>query len=327
MMLTMNNNDFQQLEQRLQDVMKLTRGGRKGGGKQPHKLILLLAIADRIKLGVASHDKVPIDQELKNLFKEYWLRFHPDHEKEGDIAQPLTRLPSDGIWALANPELHKQDISFSRIKTDSPYGWLDEKWFWLFNDPEKREAFKQNIIDYFFLDRHRETPYIDPEDSPDPRQRAIAKKVIKGDPVEPGEVFQRDRAFRDLVLKYYDFTCCITGIRINAGKYHLLEAAHIKDFSLFGNNAIPNGLSLNPFLHKAFDKGLFTIDYDPEANSVEKQYILRVSKQFQESNEGMIRLHQLDREPLFKVPKRPELRPSQEHLAWHQENKFETFTE
>ena len=66
--------------------------------------------------------------------------------------------------------------------------------------------------------------------------------------------------FRNSVISAYNFRCCISGI----GNKDLLEACHIVDWSKDINNRTNpmNGLCLNSFFHKAYDK--FYISISPE---------------------------------------------------------------
>lgn len=66
--------------------------------------------------------------------------------------------------------------------------------------------------------------------------------------------------FRNAVLSAYDNSCCITGIVLP----ELLITSHIKPWRVsdcLGEKTNPqNGLCLNAFHDKAFDRGLFTIN-------------------------------------------------------------------
>ncbi len=66
--------------------------------------------------------------------------------------------------------------------------------------------------------------------------------------------------FREAVLSSYNHTCCISGV----GNPTLLEACHIVDWAEdVANRTNPkNGLCLNPFFHKAYDKFLIAISPD-----------------------------------------------------------------
>lgn len=66
--------------------------------------------------------------------------------------------------------------------------------------------------------------------------------------------------FRNTVLSSYDSTCCISGIR----NEQLVEACHISEWkSDVKNRTNPhNGICLNPFFHKAYDKYFLSITPD-----------------------------------------------------------------
>lgn len=66
--------------------------------------------------------------------------------------------------------------------------------------------------------------------------------------------------FRSTVMSAYNFHCCISGTNIP----ELLEACHIIDWSLDEHNRTnpKNGLCMNPFFHKAYDKHLLGIKPD-----------------------------------------------------------------
>lgn len=66
--------------------------------------------------------------------------------------------------------------------------------------------------------------------------------------------------FRSAVMSAYNFKCCISGVNMP----QLVEACHIVDWSEDPNNRTnpKNGLCMNPFFHKAYDKYLLAISPD-----------------------------------------------------------------
>ena len=66
--------------------------------------------------------------------------------------------------------------------------------------------------------------------------------------------------FRAAVMSAYNFKCCISGVNSPL----LVEACHIVDWSEDPNNRTnpKNGLCMNPFFHKAYDKYLLAITPD-----------------------------------------------------------------
>ena len=82
--------------------------------------------------------------------------------------------------------------------------------------------------------------------------------------------------FRNSVLAAYDYHCCISGI----GNQSMLEACHIVDWAdEVANRTNPqNGLCMNPFFHKAYDKLLVGISPDYTI-SVSEELIERCDKE------------------------------------------------
>ena len=66
--------------------------------------------------------------------------------------------------------------------------------------------------------------------------------------------------FRQSVLSAYNFRCCISGVN----NPELLEACHIIEWSkdVLNRTNPKNGLCMNPFFHKAYDKHLIGITPD-----------------------------------------------------------------
>jgi predicted restriction endonuclease len=62
--------------------------------------------------------------------------------------------------------------------------------------------------------------------------------------------------FRILVTDAYSRSCAITGERT----LPVLEAAHIKPYSLVKRHELPNGLLMRSDLHRLFDEGYLTVD-------------------------------------------------------------------
>lgn len=115
--------------------------------------------------------------------------------------------------------------------------------------------------------------------------------------------------FRSTVLNSYEYTCCISGV----SNPSLVEACHIVDWANdIHNRTNPhNGLCLNPFLHKAYDKHLIAITPDFE---------VVVSDQLLDSVKSThyINYLQLIQHSKIKLPNR--FLPHKDFLAIHYEN-------
>jgi putative restriction endonuclease len=91
----------------------------------------------------------------------------------------------------------------------------------------------------------------------------------------------------------------------------MIDACHIVPFSESHDDTISNGISLCPNLHRAFDRGLISIDED---------YKVIVSSSFSESSVDYS-IKQYEGKELF-LPKDYEHFPSANNLLWHKNNSF-----
>jgi putative restriction endonuclease len=91
----------------------------------------------------------------------------------------------------------------------------------------------------------------------------------------------------------------------------LVDACHIVPFSVSQNDTIPNGISLSPNLHRAFDRGLIAIN---------DNYQLVVSTAIKE-NDSPYSIKQFVGKQLL-LPSKEIFYPSLENLNWHYKNTF-----
>jgi len=116
-------------------------------------------------------------------------------------------------------------------------------------------------------------------------------------------------AFRVLVTDAYQRRCAVTGERT----LPVLEAAHIKPYSLHGPHRINNGILLRSDLHTLFDLGYVTVT--PELR-------LEVSPRLKaEWENGREYYTHHGKELRFRPVERRSC-PSREFLMWHNENRF-----
>ena len=116
-------------------------------------------------------------------------------------------------------------------------------------------------------------------------------------------------AFRIVVTDAYARRCAFTGERT----LPVLEAAHIRPYSIFPKHEVSNGLLLRSDLHKLFDEGYITVDPADRKVLVSP----RIREEFENGKE-YYRLHGLPiREPVVAA-----YRPNVEHLEYHAYTKF-----
>jgi len=124
---------------------------------------------------------------------------------------------------------------------------------------------------------------------------AILKKVRLG-----------QGAFRILVTDAYARKCSISGERT----LPVLEAAHIKPYSLSGPHFISNALLLRSDLHKLFDIGYLTITRD-----LKVEVSQRIKQEFENGKE-YYRFHGSE---LQNLPTRLMDKPDTRFIEWHNE--------
>lgn len=132
----------------------------------------------------------------------------------------------------------------------------------------------------------------------------------------------RTRGFRQAVIEAYDYRCAFCGMKIQTPDSLLweVEAAHIVPNSEKGKDDILNGLSLCRLHHWAFDAGWFTLQDDfriqvsPKVNSLPSDFGRMGDYDF-------IRIFS-NKTPKMLLPKRKEIYPHQNAIAWHRENTF-----
>jgi putative restriction endonuclease len=121
------------------------------------------------------------------------------------------------------------------------------------------------------------------------------------------ELYVRSGIFKRTIPRIYKNTCAISGMRVIATtEAQMVDACHIVPFSVSKDDTITNGICLSPNLHRAFDRGLITIDSD---------YRVRISSSISEAD-SPFSLHQFANKPIV-LPDHPLHLPLKEHLEWH----------
>jgi hypothetical protein len=121
---------------------------------------------------------------------------------------------------------------------------------------------------------------------------------------------KRDEAFRQVVLREYDFTCAVCEMKFRLGDLVEATAAHIVPKRKSGTDDPRNGLALCRTHHWAFDTGIFTLSdgYEVLLSPAVQQAVTR--------NFGLL---DLGGKP-FLLPGNEVLWPHPEAVAWHREN-------
>lgn len=121
----------------------------------------------------------------------------------------------------------------------------------------------------------------------------------------------RDRNFRTNVVRAYNKTCAVTGLRLINGKGRAeVEAAHILPVEENGPDIVRNGLALSGTVHWMFDRGVISID---------RNFNILVSRH---SNDPDAVHNLINSSGRLLLPKRRCDVPHDKFLAWHRENRF-----
>ncbi len=289
----------------------------KNGDKAPHKPILLLSIIQGFESGEISENRIYITPQLAARFKDNWHTFVTSQSFHPKFYLPFYHMVTEGFWFLKM--LPGREIaltssyspkSFTSLTQVIEYAYLDDELFLLLMNDKSRITLQQTLIDTYFHGLQIATQYnllsdIEAQilnEAPAPYTREITE-------IDDEEKFIRDGVFKTTIPRIYNYTCCISGLRIIATRnVQMVDACHIIPFSETRDQSadnIKNGLSLSPNLHRAFDRFLITIDQD---------YRVIVSHQFTESGDHTI--HQFHGKQIL-LPSEIKYMPSLENLSWH----------
>lgn len=286
------------------------------GRTAPHKSVLLLAIIEGIEKHEIPENRVFITPELVAGFKDLWCQLVADPLFTANFSLPFYHLKSEGFWHLQTRfgrELlltSSHSIkSFAQLKEVIEYAYFDEALFELLSKEATRTVLKQTLLTTYFPGRN--------VSGSNELIQTIVEQILhepaavyksKAAAFDEEEVFVRGGVFKKEIPKIYQYTCCISGLRIIADKeVQMIDACHIVPFSVSGDDTIGNGLSLCPNLHRAFDRGLIAIDDD---------YRVMMQPFFEEANVYSIR--QFEGKKLM-LPKQREYYPLVENLRRHRD--------
>ncbi|MBV9233561.1 MAG: HNH endonuclease [Candidatus Eremiobacteraeota bacterium] len=141
-------------------------------------------------------------------------------------------------------------------------------------------------------------------------QKPIGVSVIPSGQGQPVLVIPRlgQATFRIELEKQYQMRCAVTGERTRP----VLDAAHIKPYSLVKEHSLKNGLLLRKDIHKLFDDGYVTV-------SPERRFI--VSKAIRDEFENGRDYYALHGQEIRETVS-SEFRPAPEYLEWHASTRF-----
>lgn len=206
-----------------------------------------------------------------------------------------------------------------RLSEVLEYAFFSTPLYLLLSDSSSRNIIKTVLVDTYFpdtkqhyiLSKKKGEGYIHDLQSYLLNEPEAEYKTVKIETEE--DLFVRGGMFKKLVPRVYDSTCSFTGMRLESTfGYNFIDACHIVPFSISRDDKINNGIALCPNLHRAFDRGLVTID---------SSYRIVVSSEISEVGTHPYSLKQLDSRKI-RLPFGSRYYPSPENLEWHRENIF-----
>jgi putative restriction endonuclease len=309
----------------LSKLSKLNRANTNHG-KAPHKPLLLISIIELIEKGLVWNNRVYVNTDLVGAFQENW-RLLVNTLHQPDFTQPFYYLQSEKtngkqLWFLQPKlgcQINAHIKSVNRLAEVLDYGYFDNEFFQLLTDPVSKNIIKTLLLDTYFLEtknnflvsKEKGLGYIhDLQDyilnEPEAKYRHIKIETEE-------DVFVRGGLFKKLVPKVYDSTCCFTGMRLESiYGYNFIDACHIVPFSQTHDDKINNGIALCPNLHRAFDRGLVSID---------NEYRILISSQITENTDHPYGLAKL-KGTKIRLPFGSRHYPSQENLDIHRNKIF-----
>jgi putative restriction endonuclease len=188
------------------------------------------------------------------------------------------------------------------------YAYLDKDLYDLLLNPHNRELLKQALLTTYFPSHHHlgTDNQLVSQIIQQILHEAPAVYKTKANSFDEEEVFVRCGVFKKTIPRIYNYTCCISGMRIIAGDIQMIDACHIVPFSESHDDTITNGISLCPNLHRAFDRGLLSID----------EHYKVVLKPFAESDNNIYSIKQFEGKEII-LPANREYLPLQENLERH----------
>lgn len=317
------------MQETLQKYFNAFKRIKRANGTAPHKPILLLSVLQTFQNGISNTPQIFISPELVALFKSNWnLLVITNHDCR--ISYPFYYLKSDKFWKLI-PKSGFQDIdsigsaikSFVNLNAAIDHAVIEEDLFNLMIDKNSNLILQQFLLDYYFpntknncinsvIEQQKHFDEIENKILQEPSaeyKQEIQHLILQKD---EEEIFLRGSLFKREIPKIYNNTCCISGMKIDATlNISMIDACHIVPFSVSYDDTITNGIALCPNLHRAFDRGLISVD---------EHYRVIVSNSFREdSTNYSIKTFENKK---INLPLIENYLPAKENFQWHLDNIF-----
>ena len=308
------------LNKYLHKITHLRQGVTKFG-PAPQKPVLLLSILELFEKGAVTENKIFITPELVGTFQEnFALLVSTGHNP--DFYLPFYHLAGDGFWFVhtwPGKELNSAIKSFTVLNSLVEYAFLADDLYQLLQSAANRHHLATTLLHHYFPSRQEtyrqaksDGGYLQDLEKYLLNESAATYTLTQTAPDEE-HIFVRGGLFKKLVPQVYNSTCCISGMRLSSlHGFSMIDACHIVPFSHSKDDRVTNGLALCPNLHRAFDRGLVSVD---------AQLKVLVSLSIAEDESNVYALRKLEGKRL-NLPFGAIHYPSGVNLAWHREKVF-----
>lgn len=314
----------------IKDLTKLNRA-TNNGIKAPHKPILLLSILQLIRKGEITSDRIFITPELVLAFKSNWNTLVTT-KNICTFALPFFHLKSEPFWHLtylrSGAGAIKTISTLKSLNDTIAFAEIDQPLYLLMADAVTNTILENILLEFYFqssaasyLKEASDLQYTleleiknqivnDTKEEYQTKMQSL-EEVLTEEEIQE-ERFIRGGIFKKEIPRIYNHQCCISGMKIQTTiNAQMVDACHIIPFSMSNDDTITNGICLSPNLHRAFDRGLITINDD---------YIVRISPLVNEfdSPYGITQFagKRID------LPQEVKLYPSIQNLSWHRKECF-----
>jgi putative restriction endonuclease len=307
---------------------KLRRDTKFGGA--PHKPILLLAVLELVRKGELYANRIEITLELVLEFKTIWSKLVVTPHT-ANFSLPFFHMKSEPFWRLVTnagmtiPITSSNSIkSLGALKESVAFAEIDKDLFELMKDPVNHAVIEEALLDQYFPETKSRFRTLEndlfsqlevqilQEDRESYSERIEELKETLSKEQFEEEIFVRGGVFKREIPKIYEYQCAISGMRVEStSNAQLVDACHIVPFAISKDDTITNGISLSPNLHRAYDRGLITIN---------NEYVVRISPSIREKD-SPYSLRQFEGKRII-LPSETRYYPSLENLTWHRKECF-----
>lgn len=285
-------------------------------GHAPHKPLMLLTVIDLIESGDIPDGWVKYDVRLVSRFRDYWELVQDRQRNSPDIPMPFNALGGerDQIW-----QCFTTDGQPSKSKLTTRLCHLDPDLFACLQDADFRREARRTLVGIYFT-ATEQVMLCARLGLPAPKTEAIAALRADAAAFKASQKKGRDSRFKSDVLGGYYFTCALTGYRLDTETTSIVQAAHIHQHAVSGNDDPRNGLALTPDAHWMFDAGLWTAI--PKGDDL--LIHVAIGRYSESSPHG--RLLEQFHGAALNLHEHANLQPAHEHFEWHRKMKFLTRT-